>query len=565
MRPAANDLRPASRGRLAAMSLLSILAVVALLGSHHVLAQVTPDRILRASAEPHNWLTYGGTYASQRHSLLAQITPANVVNLESKWVLQNEVFGAWQSNPLVVDGIMYVTQRPNDVMALDARTGRVFWQYRHTPAATARVCCGANNRGVAIHGDTLFMGTLDARLIALDAKNGKALWNIVVADVALAYSITMAPLVVKDKVIVGVGGGEYGIRGFIAAYDVKTGKEMWRFYTIPGPGEPGHDTWRGDAWKYGSASVWVTGSYDPDLNLTYWGVGNPGPDWNPDQRPGDNLYSESVVALDVDTGALRWHFQFTPNDGYDYDSVQVPVLIDATWLGAPRKLMLWANRNGFFYVLDRVTGKFLLGKPFAKVNWASGLDEHGRPIQTPQPAGDPTWPGNQGATNWYPPSYSPRTGLFYFSAWENYATIYRKEETTYQPGRIFSGGGFRVLTPVPGAPGIGIGRRTPINNWTDEVGNGAVIAIDPATGDAKWKFRHFDVTEAGILTTASDLLFTGGREGYFHALDARTGELLWKTSLGGNVTMAPISYQVGGKQFVSVISGHTLVTFGLRD
>lgn len=556
-------MKPAHRA--AAMSVATILSVLALLGSSHLLAQVTPDRILRASAEPHNWLTYGGTYTSQRHSLLTQITPANVLDLESKWVLQNEVFGAWQSNPLVVDGIMYVTQRPNDVIALDARTGRVFWQYRHAASPDARVCCGANNRGVAIHGDTLFMGTLDARLIAIDARNGKPLWNVSVADVRLAYSITMAPLIVKDKVIVGVGGGEYGIRGFIAAHDVKTGKEVWRFSTIPGPGEPGHDTWRGDAWKYGSASVWVTGSYDPELNLMYWGIGNPGPDWNADQRPGDNLYSESVVALDADTGALRWHFQFTPNDGYDYDSVQVPVLVDANWQGAAAKLMLWANRNGYFYVLDRATGKFLLGKPFVKVNWASGLDEKGRPIQTPQPPGAPTWPGNQGGTNWYPPSYSPRTGLFYFSAWENYASIYRKEEATYQPGRNFSGGGHRVLTPVPGAPAVGIGRRSAINNWTDEVGNGAVIAIDPATGDAKWKFRHFDVTEAGILTTASDLLFTGGREGYFHALDARTGELLWKTSLGGNVVMAPITYEVGGKQFVSVISGNTLVTFALRD
>lgn len=557
-------MKPTAR-RAAAISLFSSLGGLALLGSPHLLAQVTPDRILRASAEPHNWLTYGGTYASQRHSLLTQITPANVARLESKWVLQDEVPGAWQSNPLVADGIMYVTQRPNDVMALDARTGRVFWQYRHTPSPTARVCCGANNRGVAIHGDTLFMGTLDARLIALDARTGKALWNIAVADVALAYSITMAPLIVKDRVIVGVGGGEYGIRGFIVAYDVKSGKEVWRFYTVPGPGEPGHDTWRGDAWRYGSASVWVTGSYDPELNLTYWGVGNPGPDWNPDQRPGDNLYSESVVALDADTGALRWHFQFTPNDGYDYDSVQIPVLVDTTWQGAPAKLMLWANRNGYFYVLDRVTGKFLLGKPFVKVNWASGLDERGRPVQTPQPAGAPTWPGNQGGTNWFPPSYSPRTGLFYFSAWENYGSIYRKEETTYQPGRNFSGGSFRVVTPVPGAPAIGIGRRTSINNWTDEVGNGAVIALDPATGDVKWKFRHFDVTESGILTTASDLLFTGGREGYFHALDARTGELLWKASLGGNVAMAPITYDVDGQQFVSVISGHTLVTFALRD
>ncbi len=311
--------------------------------------------------------------------------------------------------------------------------------------------------------------------------------------------------------------------------------------------------------------MWVTGSYDPELNLTYWGIGNPGPDWNPTQRPGDNLYSDSVIALDADTGALKWHFQFTPNDGYDYDSVQVPVLVDTNWQGRPAKLMLWANRNGYFYVLDRATGKFLLGQPFVKVNWASGLDANGRPVQTPQPAGMPTYPGNQGGTNWYPPSYSPRTGLFYFSAWENYATIYRKEESVFQPGRNFSGGGFTVLTPVPGAPAVGIGRRTPINNWTNEVGNGAVIAIDPHTGQAKWKFPQFDVSEAGILTTASDLLFTGGREGYFQALDARTGQLLWKVTLGGNVVMAPVTYQVGAKQYVSVISGHTLVTFALRD
>jgi alcohol dehydrogenase (cytochrome c) len=527
--------------------------------------QVSSERILRAASEPQNWLTYNGTYSSQRYSLLDQITPSNVRNLESKWVLQNQVFGAWQSNPLVVDGIMYVTQRPNDVMAVDAKTGRVFWLYRHTPSPDARVCCGANNRGVAILGDTLFMGTLDARLIAIDARTGKPNWNIAVGDVKLAYSITLAPLIVKDKVIVGVGGGEFGISGFVAAYDAKTGKEAWRFNTIPGPGEPGNDTWSGDSWKYGGAPVWVTGSYDPDLNLTYWGVGNPGPDWNPDQRKGDNLYSDSVIALDADTGALKWHFQFTPNDAYDYDSVQVPVLVDMNWQGKPAKLMLWANRNGYFYVLDRVTGKFLSGTPFVKVNWASGLDANGRPIQTPQPAGMPTWPGNQGGTNWYPPSFSPRTGLFYFSAWENYASIYRKEESVYQPGRNFSGGGFTVLAPVPGAPTVGIGRRGPVNNWTSEVGSGATIAIDPSTGRARWKFEQFDVNDSGVLTTASDLLFTGGREGYFYALDARTGELLWKASLGGQIVMAPVTYMVEGKQYVSVISGHTLVTFALRD
>ena len=272
-----------------------------------------------------------------------------------------------------------------------------------------------------------------------------------------------------------------------------------------------------------------------------------------------------MVALDADTGRLKWHFQFTPNDGYDYDSVQIPVLADMDWQGRPAKLMMWANRNGYFYVLDRVTGKFLLGQPFVKVNWASGLDQNGRPIQTPQPPGMPTWPGNQGGTNWYPPSFSPRTGLFYFSVWENYATIYRREESKYEPGRNFSGGGFTVLAPTPAAPTIGIGRRGPINNWTNEVGSGATVAIDPRTGKRVWTFPQFDVTDAGMLTTASDLLFTGGREGYFYALDAKTGKEVWKANLGGSIVMAPITYQIEGKQYVSVISGHTLVTFALRN
>ena len=528
-------------------------------------SDVSYDRILAATEEPENWLTYNGTYSSQRHSLLDQINPSNVDDLELKWMLQNQVFGAWQSNPIVVDGIMYVTQRPNDVMAVDAITGRVFWRYQWANSPDATVCCGANNRGVAILGNKVFMGTLDAHLVALDATNGQPLWVTEVGDVNLAYSLTMAPLAVKDKVIVGVGGGEYGIRGYIAAYNADTGEEEWRFYTIPGPGEPGHETWEGDDWEHGGASVWVTGSYDPDLNLTYWGVGNPGPDWNAAQRPGDNLYSDAAVALDVDTGELVWHFQFTPNDGYDYDSVQVPILADIEWNGELRRVMLWANRNGYFYVLDRVTGEFLDGTPFVRVNWSSGLDENGRPIPTPQPEGMPTWPGNQGGTNWYPPSFSPRTGLFYFSAWQDYATIYRPEESEYQPGRAFLGGGFDVLTPAPEAPGVGIGRTNPINTWTDEVGHAALKAMDPQTGEARWQYDQFDVSDSGMLTTATDLLFTGGREGHFHALDAGTGELLWRASLGGQIVMAPITYMVGGIQYVSVISGHTLITFGLRD
>ena len=292
--------------------LFCLVAIVA----YRVHAQVGSDRLLNAAKEPRNWLIYSGNYFSNRHSLLSQITPANAKNLELKWMYQAAVAGNWQTSPLVVDGIMYLTQRPNDVVALDAKTGRVFWIYRHRLAPSQIVCCGANNRGLAILGDTLFMGTLDAHLIAIDARSGRPLWNTQVADSKAGYSLTLAPLAVKDKVIVGVGGGEYGIRGFVAAFEARTGKEAWRFSTIPGPGEAGFETWApcppktetfcdSEAWKHGGGSIWVTGSFDPALNLTYWGVGNAGPDGNADQRPGDNLYTDSVVALDADTGRLK--------------------------------------------------------------------------------------------------------------------------------------------------------------------------------------------------------------------------------------------------------------------
>jgi len=528
-------------------------------------AQISYERILQAENEPESWLTYNGSYMSQRYSRLTQIDQENVGDLELRWLLQNQVFGAWQSSPIVADGVMYLTERPNSIMAVDPVTGRVFWKYVHTPADNALVCCGANNRGVAVLDDRVFMGTLDARLLAVDRINGELLWDVEVGDVNLAYSVTMAPLAVKDKIIVGVGGGEFGIRGYVAAYYAETGELAWKTYTIPAPGEPGHETWEGDDWQYGGAPVWITGSFDPEENLTYWGVGNPGPDWNAAQRPGDNLYSDSVIALDADTGELRWYFQFTPNDGYDYDAVQVPVLADMEWQGEQRKLMFWANRNGYFYVLDRTDGEYLLGSPFVRVNWSSGLDENGRPIPTPQPEGMPTWPGNQGGTNWYPPAWSPRTELFYFSAWEDYATIYEPEESEYVPGRAFLGGGFDVLTPAPGAPGVGIGRTNPINNWTDEVGHASLKALDPRTGEEVWEFEQFDVSDSGMLTTATDLLFTGGREGYIHALNAASGELLWKRNLGGQIVMAPITYMIDGVQYLSFISGHVLATFALRD
>jgi len=528
-----------------------------------LVAQVTFERLLNAADEPQNWLTYSGNYDSNRHTALDQITTENVDSLELQWVFQAQSLQVFQTTPLVVDGIMYLTEAPNTVVALDAERGRVFWRYEYTPSNLSRPCCGRVNRGVAILGNTLFMGTIDAKLIAIDAISGEPIWQTDVADPEAGYALTLSPLIVKDKVIVGIAGGEYGIRGFISAYDVNTGEEAWKFYTIPGPGEPGHETWQDDDWMYGGASAWITGSYDPDTDLVYWGIGNPGPDWNPEQRPGDNLYSDSVVALNPDTGELEWYFQFTPNDPYDYDAVQVPVLIDyPAQDGSMLKLMLFGNRNGFFYILDRATGRFINGEPYIDLNWAEGLDDVGRPIFTPQPPGTTTYPGVQGGTNWYSPSYSPSTRLFYMSTWENNGSNFEAQEAEYELGRTFLGG--RPAPPVPGAalPNLA---RGPINTWTESAGTGAVKALDPATGEERWKFPMTDVTTSGILTTATDVLFTGGREGYFHALDARNGDLLWRQTLGGMIANGPISYSIDGRQYVAAASGNALFVFALEQ
>jgi alcohol dehydrogenase (cytochrome c) len=524
-------------------------------------AQVSLERLLHPEREPQNWLTYSGSYYAQRYSALDQITRDNAKNLEQQWVFQARSLEKFEATPLVVDGIMYLTEPPNNVVALDAKTGAIFWVYEYRPSTDARPCCGAVNRGVAILGDTLFMGTIDARLIAIDAKGGRPIWNIQVGDPKLGYSLTHAPLVVKNKVIVGVAGAEYGIRGFIAAYDAATGKEAWRFNTIPGPGEPGHETWTGDTWQHGGGSGWITGSYDPALNMVYWGVGNPGADWNGDNRGGDNLYSDCAIALDADTGKLKWYFQFTPHDEYDYDAVQIPVLVDANWKGSPRKMMMWANRNGFFYVLDRTNGKFLYGMPFTKVTWAKGLDENGKPIRaanmSPTADGTLIYPGVQGGTNWYSPSYSPRTGLFYISTWVDYYMNLAKMPAEYTAGQRYTGGAPR--SPVPTL------QRGPINTWTADNASGMVLAVDPNTGEKKWEFKMTDVTGSGILSTASDVVFSGGREGYFYALDARNGAMLWKAALGGQVASGPITYRVDGRQYVAVAAGHALFAFALRQ
>ena len=530
------------------------LAALALAATAAASAQsVSNQALLNAARNPADWPTYNGAYDSTHHRALDRIRKDNVGALELKWVWQAKSLEKFESSPLVVDGVMYTVQMPNDVVALDARTGREFWKYEHVMRGRQNVCCGRVNRGLAMLGERLFMGTIDGKLVALDSRTGAVEWERQLVDPEGGYSFTTAPLIVKDKVILGTAGGEYGIRGWLGAFSPEDGREIWRFNTIPGPGEPGHETWGGDSWERGGGSIWLTGSYDPDLNLTYWGVGNPAPDWNGDVRPGDNLYTDSVVALDADTGKLKWHFQFTPHDVWDFDAVQIPVLVDRTWKGRDRKLMLWGNRNGFFYVLDRATGEFLLGKSFATVTWASGLDDKGRPIRTegaePSRGGVRTWPSVQGATNWYAPAYNPQTGLFALSTWE-YSSVYHKGDPTYTRGNRYVG-------------------SLPRGVWPDvrkdeEPGYGEIQALDPDTGEPRWRFRMTGISESGLLSTTGGLIFSGSLEGHFFALDATNGELLWWTNLGGRMANSPVTYLAEGEQFVTVAAGNALFTFGLR-
>jgi len=391
------------------------------------------------------------------------------------------------------------------------------------------------------------MSTNDAHLVAIDARSGSLLWDTEVADHRKGYTKTAAPLIVKDKVVTGIAGGEYGIRGFIDAYDAKTGELEWRTYTIPGPDHPDNRSWAADSWRTGGSPTWLTGSYDPELDLIYWGTGNPGPDWNGEVRLGDNLYSSSVVALNADTGEMAWYFQFTPHDVWDWDAIQIPVLADVEIDGRERKAMLWANRNAFYYLLDRETGEFLLGKPFARQTWAKGLDEQGRPILRPNvfPSREGTLvsPIAGGATNWWSPAYSPRTGLLYVNAFDGEANFFIRDEA-YSEGDRFTGGGQQ--TPLP------------IENYQS-----AIRALDPATGDLRWEFPITPRSRAGVLATAGDLVFSASVDRYFFALDAVTGEEFWHISLGGPVNAQPMTYAVDGRQYVTMTVGNVLYTFGL--
>jgi alcohol dehydrogenase (cytochrome c) len=510
-------------------------------------SQVTYDRILKAAEEPQNWLTYSGGYQSWRYSKLDQVNPSNAANLAVQWAFQSAELGQFETTPLVIDGVLYGTGQNNRAFALDARTGRAIWRYQRRVPDKIQACCGLVNRGFAALGDRLFMATLDAHVVALDMKTGNVVWDVAAADYRQAYVFTVAPLVVKDKIIVGVAGGEYGVRGFIDAYYADTGKRAWRFYTVPGPGEPGHETWTGDSWKTGGAPAWITGSYDPELNLIYWPTGNPAPSNRGDERSGDNLYSSSMLALDADTGKLKWYYQFTPHDLHDYDATQIPVLLDAPWQGQPRKLLLHANRNGFLYVLDRTNGKFLFAKPFfPRITWAKEIGADGRPVVLPgsQPTaeGTRTCPGALGATNWFSPSYSPQTGLLYVASAEE-CDIFTSAPQKYHEGHDFIGS---VYVQASGEKA-----------W------GALRAFDPFTGEKKWEFPYFTPPNGGCLSTAGGLVFAGDSDGNFVAVDARSGKDLWHIQLGAAIYSSPMTYSLDGKQYVVIPSGAALFAFAL--
>ena len=509
--------------------------------------EVTSRDLLEDPNVGADWLNYHGGYAGHRHSLLDEIDRSSVESLRLEWAFQERISEKFEVTPLVHDGIMYITVPPGDVYALDAETGARLWRYSRRMPPKLIACCGLVNRGLAVLGDTLFMATLDAYSIALDRKTGRLLWETQLIDYSLGYSATHAPLVVKDMVMVGTAGGEYGIRGFIDAFDVQTGERRWRFYTVPGPGEFGNDTWAGDSWKTGGASIWITPSYDPELNLVYWGVGNPGPDWNGDVRLGDNLFSDSVVALDADTGKRKWHFQFTPHDVHDWDATQVMVLLDKEYRGEMRKLLVTANRNGFIYLLDRVTGEFLKATQFVKQTWAIGISEEGRPIRRPgmEPSaeGIEVFPTVAGGTNWMSPAYSPDTGLLYVSCREG-SSMYYKGETEYRPGTRYWGSMF-VNEPT-------------MHNWY-----GAVRAFDPVTAERIWEHRLFRPAWAGLLSTAGGVIFAGSSDGFFKALDAKSGDELWRVNLGAAVLASPMTYESEGRQMVTVAAGGGVFVFAL--
>jgi alcohol dehydrogenase (cytochrome c) len=517
-------------------------------------------RLLRKSGEDRfrevtsqmDWTNYDGGTSGSRYSTAKQIDVANVKKLQLRWMFQ--IKGApreLQGTPVVAGGVMYVTT-VNECNALDAGSGRLIWRYqRPRTKGVASVAGTGVNRGAVVSGDRVFLQMDNAHLIALNRFTGALLWDVGMGDIRENYGGTAAPLIVGNMVVSGISGGDSGARGFVAAYDQASGKEIWRFWAVPARGESGAETWKGSAHEHPGGATWMTGEYDPELNTIYWPVGNPGPDLVGDDRLGDNLYTDSVVALEPATGALKWYFQFTPHDVHDFDAMAPPAMVDMEWDGKPRKLLVHANRNGFLYVLDRENGKFLTGSVITKkLDWASGLDSDGHPI--PVPGKEPTYEGNlicpwlSGATNWYSTSWNPLTKLYYVQT-EDKCGIYTRRDQKFEPGRSLMGGSFGSDPANPGSRQL--------------------RAFDIRTGKIVWEIPQVGAADSwgGVLTTAGQLAFWGDDDYSFSAADARTGKRLWSFQTNVMPRSSPMTYVFDHVQYVAVTAGNSVLAFALPE
>ena len=514
---------------------LLVLLGMGLFSSAATAQNVTTEILENAQDYSDRWVTYGKNYGAWRYMPDAQINRDTVANLRPVWIKQNGVTGgAYEVTALVNDGRMYLTTANSHLLVVDPLTGDELWRYDHD-FENVDLCCGPHNRGVGLHEDKVFWGTLDAHLLAFDVATGIQLWDAEVGDHRESFSVTGAPLVVKDMVLIGVGGGEYGIRGYIDAYDVNTGERRWRFYTTPAEGEPGNETWLGDSWKTGGAPTWVTGTYDPETDMVFWGTGNPWPDINNAVRAGDNLYSNSVVALDADSGDLRWYFQTSPRDEFDHDSTSEPMIIEEMFNGQMRKMIVQVSRNGHVYALDRMNGDFLYAGEYTRVNWAE-RDERGKPVlkqELYEPADTMVFPGLYGGKNWPPASYSPDTHMLYIPTTE-WGTRFIRRDGEGRPGTMDLGG-------IP---------------QFDTTGTGWVVAFDMLSGEIAWqKEMPGNFNWAGTLSTGGGLVFSGAPDGHVYAMNDETGEVLWKFQTGSGIYAPPTSFTIDGKQYLGVASG----------
>ena len=516
----------------------------------HLLRSAGSGRFREVTSET-NWNTYNGDIGGNRYTALKQIDRTNVKRVAPKWIFRIPNAGRLQGTPVVADGVMYVTQA-NECYALDAGNGREIWRFqRARSSGLAGDAATGINRGVALSAGRVFMVTDNAHLIALDRANGRLVWDVEMADWQLNHGATSAPLAAGSLVISGTGGGDNGAQGFVAAFDQATGKEVWRFLTLPKRGEPAWDTWKGTSLDRGGANAWFTGTYDPETSTLFWPTGNPGPDYNGDERVGDNLYSNSLLALDLASGRLKWYYQFTPHDLWDWDATETPMIINTTWEGRPRKLVVQANRNGFFYVFDRADGKLLLATQFIKnLTWASGISADGKPIKTPNQVptaeGTHVCPSQDGATNWFSPSYNPSTGLYYIQVFEK-CSIYTKRPVEWEQGKAYGGGTQRVdINPKP---------------------QRLLYALDLQTGKRKWELPQTGTGSSwgGTLATATGLVFFGDDSGSFAAADAVTGKTLWSFQANTNWHASPMSYQFDGQEYIAIAAGDAILAFGLVE